>query len=412
MVSTATSQQNFKPGYIITNSNDSLKGFIDFREWGYTPSKITFRRPTGEKQDFTPGQIREFAIPPREYYVSRKVSLDLTSFDINDLTSFGKPRSVKDTLLFLSVIVKGKTSLFFIKDRNDREHFYIEKENQPTEELILKKNMKTSDEGFTNSSKIYLVTTEIFKGQLILFFSDCLALKEEINGSEYKTASLRSLVVHYNECHPGGIVQFVKKPEKIRVKFGLLAGMRLSQLKFSGSYPDLPSINFPSCYSFTGGVSLYLIMPRERAQYILLNELVYESYSTQGGITQFGFPSVTINNAYSFNIASIKLNTLFRYQYPNWKIHPFANIGMSNGYSIKTTNTKTSDIHYLFDSTSTTSPALDSFRKYEVGILVGAGASFLGLGAEFRVEWTNGMSTVYALNSTVRSYYLLVSYTF
>jgi len=256
------------------------------------------------------------------------------------------------------------------------------------------------------------VTTEIFKGQLILLFSDCPALKEEINGSEYKTASLRSLFVLYNECQSGGSVQFVKKPDKIHVRFGLLAGLRMSHLKFSGIYPDLPSINFPSCYSFTGGVSLYLIMPRERAQYVLLNELVYQSYSTQGGITQFGFPSVTINNAYSFNIANIKLNTLFRYQYPNWKIHPFANIGMSNGYSIKTTNTKTSDIHYLFDSTSTTGPALDSFRKYEVGILVGAGASFLGLGAEFRMEWTNGMSPLSSVNSTVRSYYLLVSYTF
>jgi hypothetical protein len=154
-------------------------------------------------------------------------------------------------------------------------------------------------------------------------------------------------------------------------------------------------------------------MPRERAQYILLNELVYQSYSTHGTITDIGIPFVNhINNTYSFDIAYIKLNTLLRYQYPNWRIRPFANIGMSNGYSIKNTNNKTSEKYVNNLITTTDGPALDSFRKYEAGLLIGAGASFLGLGVEFRVEWTNGMSSLLATNSTVRSYYLLVSYTF
>jgi len=412
LFSTARSQQNFKPGYVITSSNDSLKGSVDFREWGYNPARITFRNAAGQTQVFSPADIREFGIPPRDFYVSRKVSLDLSSFKIDDLMSYKEPRSAKDTLLFLTVIVKSRTSLFFIKDMNDREHFYIEKENRIPEELILKKNIKKASEGIVEE-KSYIVTTEIFKGQLILLFADCPALKEDIDGSEYKTASLRSLIIRYNKCQPGGTVQFVKKPEKIRARFGLLAGLQMSHLKFTGSAnEDLPAIHFPSCSSFTGGVSLYLVMPRERAQYILLNELVYQSYSTQGTISQYEEAWQYYINSYSFDIAYIKLNTLLRYQYPNWVIHPFANIGMSNGYAIKTTNTRTSEEHLTGKISTETGPVFDSFRKYEMGLLVGAGASFLGIGAEFRVEWANGMSTLSGEHSTVRSYYVLVSYTF
>ena len=38
------SQQNFVPGYIIQQGGDTLKGFIDYRNWAKNPAKIKFKK--------------------------------------------------------------------------------------------------------------------------------------------------------------------------------------------------------------------------------------------------------------------------------------------------------------------------------------------------------------------------------
>ena len=36
-------QRNFQPGYIVLNNNDTVAGFIDYREWHKNPEKPFFR---------------------------------------------------------------------------------------------------------------------------------------------------------------------------------------------------------------------------------------------------------------------------------------------------------------------------------------------------------------------------------
>jgi hypothetical protein len=42
-IQTAHCQKNFIPGSIITLSGDSIKGFIDYRNWQNNPNIISFR---------------------------------------------------------------------------------------------------------------------------------------------------------------------------------------------------------------------------------------------------------------------------------------------------------------------------------------------------------------------------------
>jgi hypothetical protein len=42
------SQKNLQPGYIINNSNDTVSGFIDYREWYKNPVSILFTQSKDE----------------------------------------------------------------------------------------------------------------------------------------------------------------------------------------------------------------------------------------------------------------------------------------------------------------------------------------------------------------------------
>jgi len=36
-------QSNYKPGYVVDLRNDTLKGFIDYKEWENNPKTFTFK---------------------------------------------------------------------------------------------------------------------------------------------------------------------------------------------------------------------------------------------------------------------------------------------------------------------------------------------------------------------------------
>jgi hypothetical protein len=403
-------QKNFIEGYIITLKKDTLKGTIDYREWNLNPTSINFIDASGKKNTFTPDDILGFFIPPKDYYISSHVSLDLSSFQTKDIVESQKPVMIKDTALFLLTLVKGKASLYYIKDRNDREHFYVSKDGSHLVELLLKKSYVITSENSAVPHG-YVATVELFKGQLIVLFSDCPTLKESINNSNYSTASLRSLVISYDECQYSKI-EFVKKEEKTKVKFGVLVGPTLTKISFSGGDFDLTGAKMTDCYSFLAGVSFHLIFPREQAQWSMVNELVYKPYSNSGSTSVTNWAGAKFDRTFSFNMAYIKLYTMVRYQYPKWKIHPFADFGMSNGYAVKSTNIETQVETFGGTVTTTTDKAFKNPKLYEFGILGGIGISWWNISGEFSYEWAQGMSPEVSLTGHENTLSFVVSYLF
>jgi hypothetical protein len=405
-----SAQKNLIEGYVITLKKDTLKGSLDYREWTLNPIRIHFKDANGKTSTFHPDDISGFYIPPKDYYISSHVSLDLSSFQTKDIMESQKPVLVKDTALFLLTIVKGKASLYYLKDNNDREHYYVSKDRDPLVELLLKKSyVKTAEEHMETHG--YVATVELFKGQLIVLFSDCPALKENINTSTYSTASLRSLVIGYNECQHSKI-EFVKKEEKTQVKFGVLVGPALTKISFSGGDFDLTGAKMTDCYSFLAGVSFHLIFPREQAQWSMVNELVYKPYSNSGSTSVTDWQGARFDRTFTFNMAYIKLYTMIRYQYPKWKIHPFADFGMSNGYAVKATDTEKQVSTFESTVTTTTGKALQNPKLYEFGILGGVGISWWKISGEFRYEWAQGMSPEVSLTGPENTLFFVVSYLF
>lgn len=80
-------QANYKEGYVINNSGDTLKGFINYREWNSNPSQIAFRQSTGNPDmDITSANTREVVITGFETYDRFEVSLSLNPVNFDQLT--------------------------------------------------------------------------------------------------------------------------------------------------------------------------------------------------------------------------------------------------------------------------------------------------------------------------------------
>jgi len=137
------------------------------------------------------------------------------------------------------------------------------------------------------------------------------------------------------------------------------------------------------CYSFLAGISFHLIFPRQRAQWSLVNEIVYKPYSSTGYTSGLTEDYVDYQRWFTFKMTYIKLYSMIRYQYPNWKIRPFAELGISNGYAVNVETREISRKTYNFNSWNDTGPAIQSPRRYQIGAIGGIGISIWKISGEF-----------------------------
>ncbi len=50
-------QQNFLPGYIVSNNEDTIKGWIDYKDWEKNPDAIKFKQDNGQTFHYNPGDF-------------------------------------------------------------------------------------------------------------------------------------------------------------------------------------------------------------------------------------------------------------------------------------------------------------------------------------------------------------------
>src|SRR5580704_2539084 len=64
-------QPNYHEGFVVKNNGDTLKGYIDYREWVYSPTSIEFKPSNGNDiTKFGPEAIKSFQIKGFENYIS------------------------------------------------------------------------------------------------------------------------------------------------------------------------------------------------------------------------------------------------------------------------------------------------------------------------------------------------------
>lgn len=329
----AKAQTNLKPGYIIVkNQTDTLFGQIDDQNWDINPKEILFSSKNSTDRKYEISDLEAFGVNNKDHFRVRKVDLDITPFEINDLKKSSELDIDKGKTLALRILLKANMSLLFLKEKNFKEHFFYENATE-CKELINHKYLKVRD------GKMQLYENKMYRTQLDMLFSDCSKSKKNIS-LEYDAKPLIEQFIKYNDCMGCSSVCYVKTDiEKNTFKFGLVTGTALmTQIEhFRDYFEDINQTENYFTLAPTIGSSFSILSKRNNRNNILTFELMYQFSSNK-----------LLPNKFKSNLGSIQLSAIYkkRVQFEN-SLKPYYGFGgkiAPNIVSIKSSDNRVVDL--------------------------------------------------------------------
>ena len=399
-------QSNYLPGYIIKSDGETVRGFIDFQEWRVNPKKIRFKTNEAEKSTaMTIKTIEGFGIDEKESYVRRTVDVNIAPIKVNEINHSRKPIFKKRTI-FLRILVEGKANLYFLYDEVGKEHFFIEKDDLPAEELIYTEYIKLL------KNKRAIIPFEQYKGQLNEALTDCDGLFFAVKDAEYKRRDLVAIFEGYNTCNSASS-SFSAKKEKVKIQIepGVLIGLGANKLDFIGTMThDLGDMDFDISPAYSFGAYLNILGDRSRGRYALRNELIYNSIGGSTHHEDIQSEDVYAISDVKLNLGYLQLNTLFRYTIPTEKIRPYINGGVGISVIITQVNEIVRERKLYALPTTETGKAINYIKKQDFSIVAGLGITSARFSSELRFEFGKRISPYIASSGDNKTLMIVVSY--
>jgi len=222
-------QANWKPGYIITASADTVYGEINDRSFSENKWTCEFRS-AGKLEQFIPGEITGYVITGERHFVS-----------LNDYYIFGE------------ILVSGEMSLFKLENM----HHLVLKDEQYTP---LKRKRKELDyDGLDINSN-----DSRWKDVWVALVSDCLEYDDDaLDELDYDEIHLTQYVIHYNVCRGAAYVPYLRDKQRTKIRIGAIGGMVYNRIKMN----QVPTNLYYVSESYTGtnlfaGASIQAFTPR------------------------------------------------------------------------------------------------------------------------------------------------------
>ncbi|GAB2959724.1 hypothetical protein GCM10027048_28850 [Hymenobacter coalescens] len=378
-------QSNFRPGYVLPTTGDTLRGEVDYR--GSTRSARLCRfRPAGQTEvvEYQPAQLRGYGFPGSRHYESRTVA-----------TAAGAAAAP----LFLERLVPGRAALYFLRDEAGQDYFYFAKGGGELQEL------RQTVEVVNENGRDYERKVQYYQATLNTAFDDCISVKATVSKVRLTAKDLTDVVRRYNACGTTGPVPLMGNNSRTRV--GVVLGAAQTTLSFSGS-TILADQSFSSGVAPVLGVGFYFPLNRLSEKLGLAIDLLYtrekfEEQSFRPKSATYGTEAQT-----RFTDAYLRLPIMLRYSLPQVKVEPFIQLGFSLGYAVQQegeyryrgslapyTYNKWSSVYGIKTAQSPTGVFIK--QEFEQGLVASVGLGKLQVvgrpfAFELRAERSNGIS--------------------
>ena len=197
---TLISQTDFRPGYILTLSGDTIPGEIDYRG-DLSMSKVCkFKNNAGALSEYTPDDISGYRFIGSKYYESREV---------------------KRKNVFLEFLIKGEVNIYYMRDEIG-DHYFIDKANEKLVELPY-------EEGLTyEGDKQVIYKSKEHIGLLNFYMQDAFEFLPRIQS--LGKPSHRNLIklaedYHNTVCLDEACIIYEKSTPFLKINFEILAGI-------------------------------------------------------------------------------------------------------------------------------------------------------------------------------------------
>lgn len=400
------SQVNYQPGVVVKNDGDTLRGYIDYRNWATNPDEINFKTNMADPPlSFKPNDLLEFRVMD-EIYVSGIVQTEISQVKTDKLDHDPQFKIKVDTT-FLQTLMKGDKSLYYYKNVNQKENFYIKK-GMDFELLRYKRYLKIQN------GKLVVGEDKRYLGQLTLYLKDCSTITKKLKNTAYKRNNLMDLFNSYFTCLPSDPT-FKKGKEKICMEAGALTGITLTELSFNTSSREfyyLLNAQYDVSANFTSGVYFDFVMPRNQNKWSINNEVLFTSYSVNGMYEYVENSNKSTTTSTEIGYSYLKMNNLLRYRCPIKNMILFVNAGFSNGLAIHEKNYQKRELKLYDTKILIEEKAIYNTRRHEQGYVIGTGVKYKAFSLEMRYEKGNGISENINLGSSTKRYFLMLGYQF
>jgi hypothetical protein len=354
-------QNDFRPGYVITNDSDTLRGLIDYKGNKSNSQECRFRTSTDSPTTtYSPSDIRGYRYDGSKYFISMAL-----------------PEN-PDTRYFFEFLINGIVDVYFLRDQ-DGDHYYVEGDGRLTE-------LKGGEREIVKNGQRYIKQNKVYVGQLKVIFKESAVSQKKAESVKLSHASLIDVAKKYHEevCTSEGCVIYERRLPKT-LSWGLYAGMNQYQFIVpSNNYEDpigyLNSMDFDQAYYPSVGVFFKWNLPTINEKLYFSYDAVFSKRKLDGAsVENDGVGSFIRTTTNSFKFEQVSINNLFSfgYQFPKGSIKPLFEAGGFLEYNLK------NDFEHRILVTRSWSDFVQDekyshnyFNSYDLGFLLGAGVAF------------------------------------
>ncbi|WP_158990389.1 hypothetical protein [Mucilaginibacter sp. L196] len=132
----SSAQNNYKPGYVVTLKGDTLKGYIDYKEWIQNPRGVNFKTDAGANQtSYSINNCSAFGANGFEYYRRYILPISQDKVQVSNLTIGVDTTTTTDTV-FLKTVTSGKNITLLTYNDGIKRRFFVAENNAVATELI------------------------------------------------------------------------------------------------------------------------------------------------------------------------------------------------------------------------------------------------------------------------------------
>jgi hypothetical protein len=369
-VEVSFSQTDYRRGYVITNTRDTLNGLVDYREGVKAHRSCDFKNSKAQPViSYEPASILGYGFQNDKFFLSKEILI--------------KDQQAK--VVFLEVLVLGLVSLYKFEDT-----YFIEKDTSGLLQLINESKEITVD------GKKLSKNTNQHIGTINMLLFDCAELKSKIEGVKLHEKALTSLIEDYNRCKGALSIAFKAKKPWTKAGIGLTGGVNISQLSFDTA-PGFEHLSgdFEISTSPTFGVSFEVKSPRLSERISFHGNLLY-LISKYYNYNLFNYGSSTEINYVTIELQQLKIPVGICYTFPKRNFTPYFVLGISSTLHLGFNTNWIQEVE-SFNMVVTHSNEALAIKKSQFGVWGGCGllrpiSSKLNAFVEFRYEQTNGIA--------------------
>jgi len=299
-------QRDYRKGYIITNQQDTVYGWIDYRGDVRNAKICSFKETeTGQVTDYSPTDIAAYRFTDSKYYVSRNIG------------NADDPKQV-----FLEYLVNGLAKLYYYRDDSSQDHYFIENDGHFLELKMEEKEVEIDGKTRTVSKKSYV---GVLKATLNVW-----EMNSDIDKARLEHSSLINIAKDYHQyaCTDGSeCIVYERKKQLMALRIGPVVGVDWSTIKklvLNEDYIFHHSVDYRynPCSNFTVGINLNFSMPRLNEKFFLQMQAMYTKYYFFGAYEN---PQQSIEVHIRNNV--LQMGLAVKYEYPKGKWRPTLVVG-------------------------------------------------------------------------------------